>query len=134
MVDLGMRILIVNSRPGVRKMTTKMFNLLGYKKVSEATTPSAAWDAMQGANPPIGLLVIDYLEEDQEDAFRLVRQVRENKKVTAVPVIMTMETNDPAALGRCLGAGVSGFVSLPLTSKALKEALEKLPGGSQVAK
>ena len=134
MFDLGVRILIVNSKPGLRKMTTKVFNLLGFKKVSEATTPSAAWDAMQGANPPIGLLVIDYVEDDQDDAFRLVRQVKENKKVTAVPVLMTMEKNDPAAVGRCLGAGVSGFVSLPLTSKALKEALEKLPGASPVAK
>ena len=128
MVDPTIRILIVNSKPGIRKMTSKMFNLLGYKKVSEATTPEAAWDAMQGANPPIGLLVIDYAEQDQDDALRLVRQVREDKTVPSMPVIVTMEKSDPAAVGRCLGAGVSGFVSLPLTSKALKDALEKLPG------
>ena len=139
MVNPSSRILVVNKRPGVRKMAAKTFNLLGYKKVSEATSTDAAWQLLQGANPQFELILADLFDaEAAKETLGFIKKLKSNRKLAGIPVIVTIEISEagpsPEIIVPARQAGANLFMGLPVTSASLKDAIQSLaPAEAQAA-
>jgi len=71
------------------------------------------------------LLLLD-IRMPQVDGVEVLRQVKEDKDLRKIPVIMLTTTDDPREVERCHGLGCSSYIVKPVDYEKFAESIKNL--------
>ncbi len=105
--------------------------LVGIPGVSVRLVPDAleALRVLADGGPAVEAIVTD-LNMPRMDGYELIRRVRENKKMSATPIIVVSADTDPATPQRVVQLGASAFFPKPFSPSQVRRKLEQLLNGS----
>ena len=116
------KILIAEDNATNRELFRELLEARGYTVV-EACDGREALRMIDQAQPDILLLDIGM---PVLDGFAVVRAIRENPRVAALPVLAVTAYAMQGDRERILSSGFDGYLSKPINAKSLAEELERL--------
>jgi len=126
----GALILVAEDNATNQIVITRMLSQRGY--AVEIADNGAAALARYEADPSYGLLLTDF-HMPEMDGFALTAEIRKREAGTGrkLPIVALTADALPGTEQRCLAAGMDGYLTKPIDSKALTAALETwLPGAA----
>ncbi len=116
------KILIAEDNATNRELFRELLEARGYTVV-EACDGREALQMIDQAQPDILLLDIGM---PVLDGFAVVRAIRENPRVAALPVLAVTAYAMQGDRERILTSGFDGYLSKPINAKSLAEELDRL--------
>ena len=100
-------------------------------EVTVMLTPSAleAWRILSGHGPSIRAIVTD-LNMPRMDGFELIRRVRADGRLAAMPIVVVSADTDPATPRRIEQLGVNAFFAKPFSPAEVRRKLEQILNGT----
>ncbi|HND85779.1 MAG TPA: response regulator [Pseudobdellovibrionaceae bacterium] len=136
MFDPRTRILICDDMLTMRKLVGKVCKELGFTDLTEAPDGAKGWEALNGANPPIGMIISDW-NMPNSTGLDLLKRVRSDSRFSKMPFILVTAEAEQSQVVEAVKAGVSAYVVKPFTADQLKAKLEavykKMYGGTKAA-
>lgn len=123
MFDLKTRVLIVDDMMTMRKLVGKVCKEIGFTDLTEASDGAMAWESINKASPPFGLVISDW-NMPNCTGLDLLKRVRGDSRFSKLPFVMVTAEAEQHQLVEALKAGVSNYVIKPFTADSLKEKLE----------
>lgn len=117
------KILIVDDKKNNREMFAKM--LKGEYEIMEAQDGRGAWELILKERKSLAVVLLG-LAIPEMDAYQIMENMKENKLIESVPVIITSETNKPEIEGKCLEAGAADFIVKPFHTVIVKKRIENV--------
>ena len=77
-------------------------------------------------NPDTPYLLLLDIRMPQVDGVEVLRQVKDDKELRKIPVIMLTTTDDPREVERCHGLGCSSYIVKPVDYDKFAEAIKNL--------
>jgi CheY-like chemotaxis protein len=118
------KALIAEDNPVNRELLRELLEVRGYE-VEEACDGEEALEMIERTQPNI--LLLD-LNMPNLDGFGVVRKVRENPRLSDLPVLAVTAYAMRGDRERVLNAGFDGYLSKPISAVSLAEELERLLG------
>jgi two-component system OmpR family response regulator len=115
-------VLIVEDEPDTAEMLGEMMRLSGYQSL-HACNGKAALELIHLKQP--AAIILDVLLPDLT-GLEVLRAIRRNAKLEALPVILVSGNSHPRDIQSGLEAGASLYMTKPLDFWELKEALANL--------
>jgi CheY-like chemotaxis protein len=111
--------------------TTLEIAFLGIPDLSVLLAPSAvvAMRILAGGANNVQAIVTD-LNMPRMDGFELIRRVREDRRLSAIPIIVVSADTDPTTPGRIAELGVSAFFAKPFSPAEVRRKLEQILNGT----
>jgi two-component system chemotaxis response regulator CheY len=125
MFDLSTRILVVDDMLTMRKLVGKVCKDIGFTDITEAADGNLAWQALNAASPPIGLIISDW-NMPNCSGIDLLRKIRSDAKYGKLPFILVTAEAEQSQIIEAVKAGVSNYVVKPFTADVLKQKLEQV--------
>lgn len=117
------RILVVDDSRFIRNMICRGLRSQGFNEVDEAA------DGQDGLSKvfskPYSLVISDY-QMPQMDGYDLCLNIRQNKKISDIPIIMVSDRESKAKLVKIRSTGIQAFVSKPFVSERLIAEVERV--------
>ena len=123
-MDKPLRILVVDDFEIVRNIILNILRELGHTAVSVAESASDALELLK-KNLDYDLVIADW-NMPQIDGLELVRAIRNNRQLEALPILIVDSGIEPSRPGQALEAGASDFLPKPFSMEALEEKLNSL--------
>ncbi len=124
-VDMSMRVLIVDDYKTMLRIIRNLLRQLGFENVEEATDGSAALHKLREA--PYGLVISDWNMEPMT-GLQLLREVRADSQLKALPFIMITAESKKENVVTAKEAGVSNYIVKPFNAATLKSKIEAVIG------
>ena len=124
-VDMSMRVLIVDDYKTMLRIIRNLLRQLGFENVEEATDGSAALHKLREA--PYGLVISDWNMEPMT-GLQLLREVRADSQLKALPFIMITAESKKENVVTAKEAGVSNYIVKPFNAATLKTKIEAVIG------
>lgn len=118
-------ILIVDDDAVMRNVVRRLLDRLGFRRVEEAADGLEALTMLRRNRP--GLVISDWNMEPM-DGLDLLREIRADAALAAIPVILATADTGPGKAAEAAKAGASGYLEKPFDGRALGAALEKVLG------
>ncbi len=80
---------------------------------------------LRRGGPPVRAIVTD-LNMPRMDGFELIRAIREDRALSAMPIIVVSADTDPATPQRIAQLGVAAFFPKPYSPARVRQALEQI--------
>jgi len=132
MFSLSTKVLVVDDMMTMRKLVSKVCKEIGFTDIVEAADGALGWEAVQNANPPIGLIISDW-NMPNCTGLDFLKRVRGDSRFGKLPFVLVTAEAEQHQIVEAVKAGVSNYVVKPFTSDALKAKLEavhkKMSGG-----
>ena len=111
--------------------TTLEIAFLGIPDLSVLLASSAveAMRILAAGSNNIQAIVTD-LNMPRMDGFELIRRVRDDQRLSAIPVIVVSADTDPTTPGRIAELGVSAFFAKPFSPAEVRRKLEQILNGT----
>jgi two-component system chemotaxis response regulator CheY len=122
MFDSSTRILIVDDMMTMRKLVGKVCKELGFVNIVEASDGIQAWEQIQSASPPIGLIISDW-NMPNCSGLDLVKRLRADSRFGKTPFLMVTAESEQQQVVEALKAGVDNYVVKPFSAATLTEKL-----------
>ena len=116
-------VLVVDDFSTMRKIIRTLLVDIGFQKIQEADNGAAALALLEAR--PFDLLITDW-NMPKMDGYELLCQVRQNPKLSHLPVLMVTSESTRDNLIRAAKAGVNGYIIKPFTADVLKQKLEHI--------
>ena len=124
MFNLGLKVLVVDDFPTMRRIVKNLLKQLGFENIDEAEDGVQALNKLKGGN--YDLVVSDWNMPNME-GIDLLRNVRkEAATLKDVPFLMVTAEAEKEKVIEAIKAGVDNYVVKPFTAEILKEKLEKI--------
>lgn len=117
-------ILVVDDSVTVRKVTSRFLERQGFK-VAVAKDGIDAIDILQDTTPDMILLDI---EMPRMDGFEVATQVRHNKRLQHIPIIMITSRTGEKHRERALEIGVNDYMGKPFQEQELLNKIQRILG------
>lgn len=124
-VDKNMRVLIVDDYKTMLRIIRNLLKQLGFVNVDEATDGAQALQMLRSGN--YGLVISDWNMEPMT-GLQLLREVRADPKMKAVPFIMVTAESKSENVIAAKEAGVSNYVVKPFNAETLKSKMVSVLG------
>lgn len=118
MFDTQTRILVVDDMATMRKIVVSSLESLGYSNVIEANDGSSAWTELEGANPPVGLVISDW-NMSNISGLSFLKSVRGDPRFANLPFLMLTVEAERQQVIEAINAGVSNYLVKPCTPEQL---------------
>jgi two-component system chemotaxis response regulator CheY len=125
MFVLTTRVLIVDDMMTMRKLVGKICKEIGFTDLIEAADGALAWQALQDAKPPVGLIISDW-NMPNATGLDLARRVRGDTRFKNLPFMMVTAEAEQHQVVEALKAGIDNYVVKPFTAAILTEKLEAI--------
>lgn len=116
-------VLVVDDMMTMRKIVSKTCKEIGFLKITEAADGALAWEAIQNAAPPIGLIISDW-NMPNTTGLDLLKRVRADSRFGKLPFILVTAEAEQHQIIEAVKAGVSNYVTKPFTTETLREKIE----------
>lgn len=123
MFDLKTRVLIVDDMLTMRKLVGKVCKEIGFTDFTEAADGALGWQAVQNANPPIGLIISDW-NMPNCSGLDFLKRVRGDSRFSKLPFLLVTAEAEQHQVVEALKAGVSNYVVKPFTADQLRDKIE----------
>jgi len=120
MVNILMRILVVDDMPLMRHVLINMLRKLEYSNVVEATDGLQALALLHEQHFD---LVITDLHMPKMNGVNLLDNIRKNEKLANIPVLMVTCEDSAETVKQVIKAKVSGFIVKPFNMNVLSSQL-----------
>ncbi len=124
-VNKDMGILVVDDYKTMLRIIRNLLKQLDFNNVDEATDGSAALQKLRDKD--YGLVISDWNMEPMT-GLQLVREVRSDKKLKALPFIMVTAESKTENVVAAKEAGVSNYIVKPFNAETLKQKLASVLG------
>ena len=122
-VDLSMPILVVDDYNTMVRIIRNLLRQLGFMDIDHATDGASALDKMK--QKQYGLVISDWNMEPMT-GFELLKQVRANPTLSAVPFIMITAESKTENVIAAKKAGVSNYIVKPFNADTLRHKIESV--------
>lgn len=116
-------VLIVDQMLTMRKLLAESCKEIGFTNITDAADGVLAWQALQDAKPPIGLIISDW-NMPNCSGLDLLKRVRAESRFSKLPFLMVTAEAEQHQILTAIKAGVSNYVIKPFTTDGIKEKLE----------
>ena len=124
-VDMQMNILIVDDYKTMLRIIRNLLKQLGFNNVDEATDGSMALQKLRDKD--YGLVISDWNMEPMT-GIQLLREVRADSKLKALPFIMITAESKTENVIAAKEAGVNNYIVKPFNAATLKTKLASVIG------
>ena len=124
-VDMSMQILIVDDYKTMLRIIRNLLKQLGFNNVDEATDGSMALQKLRDKD--YGLVISDWNMEPMT-GIQLLREVRADSKLKALPFIMITAESKTENVIAAKEAGVNNYIVKPFNAATLKTKLSTVLG------
>ena len=124
-VDMQMNILIVDDYKTMLRIIRNLLKQLGFNNVDEATDGSMALQKLRDKD--YGLVISDWNMEPMT-GIQLLREVRADAKLKALPFIMITAESKTENVIAAKEAGVNNYIVKPFNAATLKTKLATVIG------
>src|SRR5512134_216755 len=124
-VDMNMNILIVDDYKTMLRIVRNLLKQLGFNNVDEATDGSMALQKLREKN--FGLVISDWNMEPMT-GLQLLREVRADLKLKAMPFIMVTAESKTENVVAAKAAGVNNYIVKPFNAATLKQKIASVIG------
>ena len=123
MVDKGLKILVVDDFPTMRRIIRNLLKELGFENVDEAEDGAMALDKLR--NGGFQFVVSDW-NMPNLDGLEMLKQIRQDPNLKDMPVLMVTAEAKKENIVSAAQAGANGYVVKPFTAATLEEKLSKI--------
>lgn len=116
-VDMNMNVLIVDDYKTMLRIVSNLLKQLGFKNVYEATDGSMALTMLRERD--YGLVISDWNMEPMT-GLQLLKEVRADGKLKAMPFIMVTAESKTENVVAAKQAGVNNYIVKPFNAETLK--------------
>jgi DNA-binding response OmpR family regulator len=116
-----MKVLIAEDSANIRRMVVAQLNADGYE-ILEAADGEEALELARSGEPD--LVVLDKVMP-KLDGFGVVRALRTDPQLRAVPIVMLTEHSEETDVLGGLGLGVQDYISKPFSSAELSARVRR---------
>jgi len=124
-VDMKMNVLIVDDYKTMLRIVGNLLKQLGFSNIDEATDGATALEKMRQKN--YGLVISDWNMEPMT-GLQLLKEVRSDIKLKAVPFIMVTAESKTENVVAAKQAGVNNYIVKPFNAATLKEKISSVIG------
>ncbi len=124
-VDMNMNVLIVDDYKTMLRIVGNLLKQLGFKNVFEATDGGTALTMMR--EKEYGLVISDWNMESMT-GLQLLKEVRADPKLKAVPFIMVTAESKTENVIAAKQAGVNNYIVKPFNAETLKQKIISVLG------
>ena len=124
-VDMNMPILIVDDYKSMLRIIRGLLTELGFKNVTEASDGEAAYKKLQ--SDKFDLVISDWNMEPV-NGYELLKKVRADGRLNAIPFIMVTAEAKPENVVAAKKAGVSNYIVKPFNAATLKVKMSRVIG------
>lgn len=117
----GPRVLVVDDSPTVRRQLAVAFERLGLR-CEQAASAAEALRRLEDTH--FDLVLADVVMPDM-DGYRLTREIKRNRRLRGLPVIILTSRASPFDLARGALAGCDSYLTKPVPFRALEAAVRK---------
>ena len=122
-LDKGMKILVVDDFPTMRRIVRNLLKELGYANVDEAEDGQAGLSRLR--NGGFDFVVSDW-NMPNLDGLEMLKQIRADASLSHLPVLMVTAEAKKENIIAAAQAGADGYVVKPFTAATLQEKLDKI--------
>ena len=124
-VDLSMKVLIVDDYPAMLRIVRTLMEQLHFVNIEEASDGTQALEKLR--QDTYGLVISDWNMSPMTGIY-LLRAVRADEALKALPLIMITAEIKTENVIAAKQAGVSTYIVKPFTARTLKAKLETVLG------
>jgi two-component system chemotaxis response regulator CheY len=124
-VDLNMNVLVVDDYKTMVRIIGNLLKQLGFKNIDEAADGGEALNKLRIGN--FGLVISDWNMEPMS-GLELVKQVRADAKLKALPFLMVTAESKTENVVAAKEAGVNNYIVKPFNAETLKGKLQAVLG------
>jgi two-component system chemotaxis response regulator CheY len=121
--DPNMKILVVDDMATMRRIVKNILKQLGFANVEEAENGQEGLQKLRDGS--FGFVVSDW-NMPVMTGIDLLRAIRADEKLKALPVLMVTAEAQQANLVEAIQAGVSNYIVKPFTAETLQEKMGKI--------
>jgi two-component system chemotaxis response regulator CheY len=121
--DPNMKILVVDDMSTMRRIIKNIMKQLGFANVEEAETGQDALEKLRAES--FGFVISDW-NMPVMTGIDLLRAIRADDKLKAIPVLMVTAEAQKENLVAAIQAGVSNYIVKPFTVEVLQEKMNKI--------
>ncbi|MBI5315328.1 MAG: chemotaxis response regulator CheY [Nitrospirae bacterium] len=118
-----MKILVVDDMSTMRRIVKNIMKQLGFANVEEAENGQDALDKLKADT--FGFVISDW-NMPVMTGIQLLRAIRADEKLKAIPVLMVTAEAQKENLIEAIQAGVSNYIVKPFTAEVLQEKMGKI--------
>ncbi|HIJ60706.1 MAG TPA: chemotaxis protein CheY [Nitrospirae bacterium] len=123
MFNVGLRVLVVDDFPTMRRIVKNLLKQLGFDNIDEAEDGLMAFQKLKTGG--YGLVVSDWNMPNME-GIDLIRKIRQDPVLKDTPFLMVTAEAEKEKVIEAIKAGVDNYIVKPFTAEVLKEKLEKI--------
>jgi len=124
MLNVGIKVLVVDDFPTMRRIVKNLLKQLGFDNIDEAEDGAQALMRLRSGN--FGLVISDWNMPNME-GIELLRNIRkEPDPLRDIPFLMVTAEAEKEKVIEAIKSGVDNYVVKPFTAEILKEKLEKI--------
>jgi two-component system chemotaxis response regulator CheY len=124
-VDMNMNILIVDDYKTMLRIIENLLKQLGFKNIQQATDGSSALKLLHDGG--IHLVISDWNMQPMT-GLQLLKEVRADDKLKAMPFIMVTAESKTENVVAAKAAGVNNYIVKPFNAETLKQKLSSVIG------
>jgi len=122
-IPFDTRVLVVDDFESMRRIVGQLLRDMGFRDVTLADDGATALALLR--QDDFGLLLTDW-HMPQMDGLDLVRAVRADPRLNAIPILMVSTEAAREQIIEAVRAGVNGYVVKPFTPQILRAKIGKL--------
>ncbi len=124
-VDLNMNVLVVDDYKTMVRIIGNLLKQLGFKNIDDAADGGEALTKLRTGN--FGLVISDWNMEPVS-GLELLKQVRADDKLKALPFLMVTAESKTENVVAAKEAGVNNYIVKPFNAETLKGKLQAVLG------
>ncbi len=117
---MSLRVLVVDDSPAMRGLLKKILNQSGLPIENILDASDGVEGLIRLRDNPINLILSD-INMPNMDGEEFVRQVKADKALREIPVLMITTDNSTARVLRLRQLGAQGYICKPFTPESVKE-------------
>ena len=121
--DPNMKILVVDDMSTMRRIVKNIMKQLGFANVEEAENGQDALDKLRAET--FGFVISDW-NMPVMTGIDLLRAIRADEKLKALPVLMVTAEAQKENLIEAIQAGVSNYIVKPFSAEVIQEKMNKI--------
>lgn len=121
--DPNIKILVVDDMSTMRRIVKNIMKQLGFANVEEAENGQDALAKLRAET--FGFVISDW-NMPVMTGIDLLRAIRADEKLKAIPVLMVTAEAQKENLVEAIQAGVSNYIVKPFTAEVLQEKMNKI--------
>ena len=123
MLNLDMKILVVDDFPTMRRIIKNLLKQLGFQHMLEAEDGLNALNLMK--EETFDFVVTDW-NMPKMTGIELLRNIRSDDNFKVIPVLMVTAESEKENILEAIQAGVNNYIVKPFTADTLKDKIEKI--------